>query len=183
MDIIIKEQLAEDEHKPINIDGSFTVDGVLVLSLQNNQITYTVQQVPPFEKSYADEVPEEIDEDDSDDSDDLERIVYLAIAGDRVVGQIKLKRNWNKYAYIEEILVDKQYRGLNIGKKLIQQAIQWAKVGKMPGIMLETQNNNVAACKFYESCGFVLGGFDAFVYKGLDQTNNEIALYWYLVFE
>ena len=37
----------------------------------------------------------------------------------------------------------------------------------MPGIMLETQNNNVAACKFYEKCGFVIGGFDFLVYKGL----------------
>ena len=36
----------------------------------------------------------------------------------------------------------------------------------MPGIMLETQNNNVAACKFYEKCGFVIGGFDFLGYKG-----------------
>lgn len=48
----------------------------------------------------------------------------------------------------------------------------------MPGIMLETQNNNVAACKFYEKCGF-----DFLVYKGLDMQNDEVALYWYLHFE
>jgi ribosomal protein S18 acetylase RimI-like enzyme len=107
----------------------------------------------------------------------------LAFADERVVGQMKVKRNWNQYAYIEEILVDKQFRGLHIGKKLIQQAIQWAKAGKMPGIMLETQSNNVAACKFYESCGFVLGGLDAYVYKGIHQSNSEVALYWYLLFE
>lgn len=53
----------------------------------------------------------------------------------------------------------------------------------MPGIMLETQNNNVAACKFYEKCGFVIGGFDFLVYTGLDKTSDEVAIYWYLHFE
>ena len=51
------------------------------------------------------------------------------------------------------------------------------------GIMLETQNNNVAACKFYEKCGFVIGGFDFLVYKGLDIENDEVAIYWYLYFK
>ena len=82
-----------------------------------------------------------------------------------------------------EITVDKKYRTLGVGKRLINQAKQWAKEGNMPGIMLETQNNNVAACKFYEKCGFVIGGFDFLVYKGLDMTSDEVAIYWYLHFE
>ena len=53
----------------------------------------------------------------------------------------------------------------------------------MPGIMLETQNNNVAACKFYEKCGFVIGGFDFLIYKGLDMKNDEVAMYWYFHFK
>ncbi len=48
--------------------------------------------------------------------------------------------------------------------------------------MLETQDNNVGACKFYESCGFQLKGFDTSLYKAIDQVKNEIALYWYLLF-
>jgi len=49
----------------------------------------------------------------------------------------------------------------------------------MPGIMLETQNNNVKACRFYESCGFVIGGVDFHVYKGIDPDSREAAVYWY----
>ena len=45
--------------------------------------------------------------------------------------------------------------------------------------MAETQDNNVPACKFYESYGFKLGGFDKYLYKGIDKTNNEIAIFWY----
>lgn len=79
--------------------------------------------------------------------------------------------------------MDKKYRTLGVGKRLVDQAKQWAKEINMPGIMLETQNNNVTACKFYEKCGFVIGGFDFLVYKGLDMTNDEVAIYWYFHFE
>jgi ribosomal protein S18 acetylase RimI-like enzyme len=65
---------------------------------------------------------------------------------------------------------------------LTLRAIEWAKEKGLPGLMLETQNNNVAACHLYESCGFELGGFDRNLYKGLHPDTKEIALYWYLFF-
>jgi len=49
--------------------------------------------------------------------------------------------------------------------------------------MLETQSNNVAACKFYASCGFVIGGVDLHLYQGLHPQSDEIAIFWYLIFE
>lgn len=61
-------------------------------------------------------------------------------------------------------------------------AVDWAKENNMPGITLETQNNNVVACKFYEKYGFILGGFDKYLYDGIGNPNEEIALYWYLFF-
>ena len=36
-------------------------------------------------------------------------------------------KNWNHYAYIEDITVDKKYRTLGVGKRLVDQAKQWAK--------------------------------------------------------
>jgi ribosomal protein S18 acetylase RimI-like enzyme len=64
----------------------------------------------------------------------------------------------------------------------VQQAIAWAQDRQLPGVMLETQNINVAACRLYERCGFTLGGFDRYLYQGLHPDTEEIALYWYLVF-
>ena len=64
----------------------------------------------------------------------------------------------------------------------MQKAVEWAKVKRLPGIMLETQNNNVTACRFYENFGFKLRGFDTYLYKGLTPATDEIALYWYLIF-
>lgn len=73
--------------------------------------------------------------------DEGNKVIYLVYAQEQVVGQIVLKRNWNGYAYIEDITIDRAYR-----------------------------------------CGFVIGGFDRLVYKGRDNRNDEIAIYWYLIF-
>jgi streptothricin acetyltransferase len=69
------------------------------------------------------------------------------------------------------------------------QAIGWARERGLPGVMLESQNiplagtfRNGAACRLYESCGFVLGGFDSYLYRGVMPGTREIALYWYLMF-
>ncbi|MFM9281170.1 GNAT family N-acetyltransferase [Paenibacillus jiagnxiensis] len=181
MDILIRELAAGDEDRGININDSFIVNSALVLSMTGQQIEYTVKEIPAYEKSYDnDQFAEETDY--SEYIGNPDQICYLALAENRVVGQILLQRNWNKYAYVADIKVDTHYRGYGIGRKLIEQAKSWAKECGMPGIMLETQSNNVQACKFYESCGFVIGGFDSYVYRALDKPSDEIALYWYLVF-
>ena len=62
-------------------------------------------------------------------------------------------------------------------------AKKWSQEKKLKGIMLETQNTNVGACKFFEKCDFVLGGFDKYLYQGLQKGTEEIALYWYYLNE
>lgn len=183
-DIVIREITVGDDNIWMDIDDSFTVDATLVLSLTGRKIGFTVQEVPSYKKSYSGEAFQE----DADESglayiDNPDRIMFLAFVENRAAGRILLKRNWNKYAYVEDIAVDNYYRGHGVGRKLIDQAKSWAKNGGMPGIMLETQSNNVAACKFYESCGFVIGGFDFHLYRGIHKNSDEIAIFWYLMFE
>jgi len=184
MDIVIREFAVGDENTCKDIDDRFIVDSTLVLSLADRRIEFTVKPIPSYTKSYSDgQFKETANEDYSDYINNPDQIVYLACAGNRVIGRIVLKRNWNKYALIEDIAVDKNYRGHGVGRKLIEQAKRWAKDGGMPGIMLETQNNNVRACEFYRSCGFVIGGFDFHLYQGIHKHTDEIALFWYLIFE
>jgi ribosomal protein S18 acetylase RimI-like enzyme len=111
-----------------------------------------------------------------------ERTIFLAHVGEKVAGQIILRKNWNKYAYVEGIVVDLGFRRLGIDQALISQAKRWALERQFPGIMLETQNNNVRACKFYEACGSKISGFDNNLYKGIDAKTDEVALYWYFHF-
>ena len=99
-----------------------------------------------------------------------------------MAGQIGVVKHWNAYAWIDDFFVDIHFRRHGVGCALMQKAVDWAKARHLPGIMLETQDVNVAACRFYEKFGFTLRGFDAFLYKGLNPNTDEIALYWYMVF-
>jgi ribosomal protein S18 acetylase RimI-like enzyme len=115
--------------------------------------------------------------------DNPEKTVFLAYVDGEIAGQIVLRKNWNKFAYVEDIAVDVLFRRQGVGRELLTRAKHWAIECNLAGIMLETQNNNVNACKFYEGCGFRLGGFDKYLYKGINKDTDEVALYWYLFFD
>lgn len=180
----IRELTVEDQYHWLNIDDCFIVNSVLELSYVDQRFTFTVKPIDSYTKSYSKEQTEErAYEDYAAYINNPDQIAYLAFVGVQVAGRILVKRNWNRYAYIEDIAVDRQYRRNGIGKALIEHAKQWAKRGGMPGLMLETQTHNVSACQLYEGCGFVPGGFDRYLYQGIDPQSDEIAIYWYLKFE
>jgi len=155
-------------------DGRFIVDSKLCLRVENGEISYTIVNVPPYEKRY--------DYEDIDYTTYIghpDKTVFLVYVDEQLAGQIILRKNWNNYAYIEDIAVDVHFRRQGLGRALIARAVEWAKAKNLPGLMLETQNNNVAGCQLYEKCGFKLGGFDHYLYRGLAPATDEIALYWY----
>jgi ribosomal protein S18 acetylase RimI-like enzyme len=178
MEFTIREINDETLQHANQCDSSFTIDSKLVLSSENNKITYTVVELPPYGKQYqSDEV------ECSEYVSNPQKTIFLAYVENEPAGQIRLKKYWNGYAYIDDFAVDARHRRQGIGRALMQRAIEWARDKGFPGMMLETQNNNLAACRLYESCGFELGGFDVYLYKGLNRATDEIALYWYLMFE
>jgi len=157
--------------------ASFEVRAKLLLSAENGEISYTIVDVPPYIKQYK---PEKVEPETYVDNPD--RIVFFAYVDGGLAGQIRVLKNWNGYAYIDDIAVEPKYRGHGVGRALMGRAIEWAKAKGFPGMMLETQDNNVAGCRLYKNCGFELRGFDTHLYKALDPDTDEIALYWYLIF-
>ena len=153
-----------------------TVNEHLMLQIQDNKISYSIVPVKPYEK-ILDVDPEDY----ATFIDNPQKVIFFADVDGKPAGQIKLVPWWNKFAYVEELVVDTEFRGKGVGHALITRAIEWAKGQNFPGLTLETQNNNVPACKFYEKCGFVLGGFDLYAFRNLENS-SEIALYWYLIF-
>jgi ribosomal protein S18 acetylase RimI-like enzyme len=177
MDITIREA-DQDTLRFVRKGGSlFEVRSKLVLHATDGSISYTVVDVPPYTKQY-----------DTEEFDvraylgNPDQSIFLAFAGNEPIGQIRVRKYWNAYAYIDDISVEPEYRGEGIGRALMSRAIEWAKAKGFPGMMLETQDNNVAACRLYERCGFQLRGFDTHLYKANDPGTEEIALYWYLIF-
>ncbi len=112
--------------------------------------------------------------------DNSDKTVFFAYSNAECIGQIILKRDWNRYAFIEDICVAKSARRQGIGSSLIQKAIEWAKISDLKGLALETQDNNLLACRFYAKCGFVIGAVNTMLYRNFD--NEEFAVFWYLQF-
>ena len=158
-------------------DNSFMVNSKLILYVENGTIRYTTVDVPAYTKQYTEE-----EYDSKFYMNHSDRAIFFAYLEEELAGEIRLRKNWNGYAYLDSIVVDSKYRNQGVGRALIKQAVEWAKTKGFPGLTLETQDNNVTACHFYESCGFELCGFDTHLYKALDPSTDEIALYWYLIF-
>ncbi len=177
MNITIREMDQSNIQFVKTYGESFEVTAKLLPHAENGKISYTIVAVPPYIKQYG---PEEFDPPSYVSNPD--RIVFYAYVDDRLAGQIRVMKHWNKYAYIDDIAVNNEYRGQGIGRALMECAIAWAKSKGFPGMMLETQNNNVAGCRLYARCGFELRGFDTYLYKAVDPGTDEIALYWYLMF-
>jgi len=167
----ISERHLCDINKP---NQPFLVFGRLVPVFENGKWSWTEELFEkPYEKKYPDE---ELDY--SEYIGNPDKIVFLAYMDNQCVGQIRLRRNWNNYCYVEDIAVARQCRRMGLGRELINTAIQWAKNGGMQGLMLETQDTNLAACRFYHRCGFVLGAVDTMLYGNLP-NRDEKHLLWY----
>ncbi|MCT4787381.1 GNAT family N-acetyltransferase [Exiguobacterium aestuarii] len=108
------------------------------------------------------------------------RIVYVAMDADECVGQIRIVKDWNRFAYIENIAVRMTYRKQGIGRMLLETAERWAKEKELIGLSLEAQNDNLIACRFYEKEGFQLGGVDTIKQHANPQI--DLTLYWYKIF-
>ncbi|HEY0174649.1 MAG TPA: GNAT family N-acetyltransferase [Pyrinomonadaceae bacterium] len=79
-------------------------------------------------------------------------------------------------AVLWDIRVSPQARGRGVGYALFRAAESWAAARGCRRLKIETQNINVAACRFYARQGCVLGGINRFAY---DELPNEVQLLWY----
>lgn len=160
-------------------DASFMIDSELALEAKDGVISYRVRPVPPWRKSYLHTEMSEVE----GFIGNPDKSFYLAYIAGEVAGHASVSVHWNKYAWLDHVEVDARFRKQGVGRALVAHAIAWAKEKRLPGVMLETQNNNVAACKLYEAMGFTLGGFDRFLYQGEMPGTAEIALFWYLMLD
>lgn len=77
---------------------------------------------------------------------------------------------------IWDLRVRPEDRGRGIGTRLVAAAADWARARGCTELKVETQNTNVAACRFYERCGFTLEKVDPHAYPAFP---DEIQMLWY----
>ena len=144
------------------------VKNELKLHLVEGRLSYEVVAVAQYEKTY----PHEREVDVGGES-------FVAYIDNKPAGEIRVSQSWNGYAYVEDLVVSQAFRRVGVATALVSQAIKWSHSRHLPGVMLETQSNNVAVCKLYERSGFELSGFDSALYQGLAKSSREVALFWY----
>ena len=168
-----------DQHNLADINKAnqpFEIIGKIKPTFADGIWTYTEELI---EQSYTKIYPNDT-RDYATYIDNHDKTVFLAYSDTECIGQIVLKRDWNGYAFIEDICVAKPARGQGVGTDLIKKATEWAKNANLKGLSLETQDNNLLACRFYAKCGFVIGAVNTMLYRNFD--NEEFAVFWYLTF-
>ena len=79
-------------------------------------------------------------------------------------------------AVLWDIRVSPDERGAGLGSALFEAAADWAVARGCGWLKIETQNVNVAACRFYQKMGCILGAIDRFAYTELP---DEVQLLWW----
>lgn len=77
--------------------------------------------------------------------------------------------------HITNIAVDKKYRGLGVGKKLIEGLIDLCKDGGITAMTLEVRKSNIIAQNLYKSYGFVEAGIRPNYYA---DDNEDAIIMW-----
>jgi GNAT superfamily N-acetyltransferase len=79
-------------------------------------------------------------------------------------------------AVLWDIRVAPEQRGSGVGSALFRAAERWAGDRSCSWLKIETQNVNIAACRFYQKMGCTLGGIERFAYPELP---DEVQLLWW----
>jgi ribosomal protein S18 acetylase RimI-like enzyme len=84
--------------------------------------------------------------------------LFVAEDGDRVVGFVALSTRTHFTgdvdAYIGHLVVDRAVERRGVGRRLLQEAEDWARVHGFETLTLDTGARNIGARALYESAGF-----------------------------
>ena len=114
---------------------------------------------------------------------------YMAFEGDVPVGAMtvagktpgmNMLSGREDACVLWDIRVDDACKRNGIGKKLLHMGISGARHDGYHQMIIECQNNNVPACRFYRSQGAVLSRIDMYAYYLDPEAKNEFQIIWYL---
>lgn len=183
--VVIDKPTREVLNDYSNISIEFRADSEYTLEWENNGlggIRLVEKRVESYWKDY-----DSIDNNPSlliDKFDLSNWCIVSTFDGDRRVGGaiiayntegINMLESKDDLAVLWDIRINKDYRRMGIGSRIIERSIEWARDKKCTRFKIETKNNNVKACKFYVSQGAKLSNFNRYCYK---EHPDEIQLIW-----
>lgn len=180
----IRAMTVEDISRLSEIDPNFVGDSVLEVqkSGRGMEVTWTLLErrlVKPYDKGRRYDLLE------SDLADIRRRLEMgkglelVAVDAGGIIGMLDLAlETWNNTAHLWFILVDRAHRGRGVGRQMFERAIEYARRQGVRAITIETQSNNVPACRYYAAIGCELAGLNDQFYSNEDLEVGEVALFW-----
>ena len=170
------------------IDPGFVSDAELTLckSMRNLDLTWSLTRQPlhqPFDKGHGYDLRREELCSIRERHNSGRCLQLIAEGHGRIVGLLEVEpEDWRRVGWVWNILVDRQQRRRGIGRAFVCRAIEWAEEHDLMALVAETQTNNIIACEFYATLGFVPGGIDHLYYRccGNTSVREDIAIFWYL---
>ncbi len=159
-----------------SVNQPFPVIGRLIPAYAKGKWSWTETLLEtPSEKYY-----EEEERDWEEYIGNPDKAVYMCYREGKCAGRIVLYAAWNRYAFIEDLAVAREFRRQGVGMALMEQAKRWAQERGLGGLALETQDVNLIACRFYQKCGMEIGAVNTMLYKNMPAPAcDEIAIFWY----
>jgi streptothricin acetyltransferase len=112
-------------------------------------------------------------------ANDSEEAIGAAAAARRTDGMDILDGRSDSAA-LWDIRVRPAYQRQGVATALFRAAARWAKSSGCSRLEIETQNVNVAACRFYAKMGCVLDRIDRMAYRQCPEIADEVMLVWHL---
>ena len=165
----------EDEPHILQVDTSFSTDRTY--NVKRTGLSYSLEVIeinPTLQKDYGqitdlDEYPFVV----------VAEVVVVAEEQSAICGFAAVRiEAWNNRAILGHLYVSEGYRGLGIGKLLVQSSVNYAKSSNTRCLWLETQNINYPAIQFYQRMGFEWCGLDIELYDDTTVNAYEIALFF-----
>jgi GNAT superfamily N-acetyltransferase len=172
---MIEVRLIDATHKEdINISNEpFPLRGRMIIEHTESGWSHR-EELLPLEKT-----TEMVFPDENYKFEEMKEYIFLgAYEGETCVGVAILCPAFNPCLFLYALKVNSNVRGKGIGRLLIEEAFKIAKRDKYAGLYTVGQDNNLNACLFYLSCGFIIGGLDTEIYKGTKQEGKS-DIYFY----
>ena len=182
--ILIRELTLEDVSRLREINSRFTSDSVLQVEKvgEGPEVSWRLCEVPlasPFDKGHGYDITDQELTALSEFVKQGQGLFLVAEAAGRLVAFLEVRpQEWNHTAFVWSVLVGWDYRRRGLGRRLLERAIAWARAKGYRALCLETQSNNINACRFYRHTGFRLTGIRDDLYSNDDLAKSEVAIFW-----